>query len=95
MTDKLSPEAQQKKKCCEQSFLGSVVGLQKDDRKEVGSFRRGLGLFILFGVHLYMLSWNALWSLFQPRYRRVLKFQWRYFKDVMAKELRQEPPAAQ
>ena len=87
MKYKFSEEAQAKKKCCEQSFLGSIVGLQKDNAKQVGPFRKALGLVILAGVHAYLLIWSSLVSIFVPRYRRVLGFQLKYFKDVIVSEL--------
>jgi len=88
MKYQFSEEAQAKKKCCEQSFLGSIVGLQKDDAKELGPMRKALGLFILAGVHTYLLIWSSLMSIFVPRYRRVLGFQIKYFRDVIADELK-------
>lgn len=88
MNRPISREAESKKKCCEQSFLASVAGLQGKERNEVGPARRALGLIILAGVHVYLIGWSAVVSLFRPRYRRVLKFQLRYFKDIMTKELR-------
>lgn len=88
MNKPISQEAESKKKCCEQSFLASVAGLSGKEHSEVGPIRRALGFFILAGVHIHLIVWSALVSLFRPRYRRVLKFQLRYFKDVMAKELR-------
>jgi hypothetical protein len=88
MKYQFSEEAQAKKKCCEQSFLGSIVGLQKDDAKEVSPFRRALGLFILAGVHAYLLIWSSLVSIFVPRYRRLLGFQIKYFRDVIVGELK-------
>jgi hypothetical protein len=93
----LTAEADEKKRCCEQSFLASVAGLQKDDPAQVGPIRRTIGLFMLAGVHLQLLAWSGIMAIFVPRYRRVIGFQWRYFKDVMAKEMapKTEPPTAQ
>jgi len=87
----LSQDRIKKKRCCEQSFLGQIVGLPTDteNRKPPSAFRRFIGLFLLAGVHIQLMLWSGLMSIFTPRYRRVFRFQWRYFKDVMANELRQ------
>lgn len=76
-----------KKRCCEQSFLGSVVGMQNEEKQEVGSFRKAIGLLLLIGVHMHLLIWSWFASLFSPRFKKVVKFQKLYFKDVLAKEL--------
>ena len=90
----LQPQPDQnKKKCCEQSFLGSLVGLNKPERGPVGPLRKTLGLFLLAGVHFHLIAWSALYSLIRPRYRPVVKFQVRYFKDIMADALKKPPPA--
>lgn len=82
-------EAEAKRRCCEQSFLASVAGLQKEGgAAAAGPFRRGLGLFLLAGVHLHLLLWSALVSVFRPRYRPVVRFQLGYFRDVLAREFR-------
>ena len=52
----------------------------------VGGWRRAFGLLMLFGVHLWLLIWSLVWSLFAPRYRKVTRFQLRYFRDVLARE---------
>ena len=79
------------RKTCEQTFLGSVAGLQREEgAPPPGPARRALGLALLAGVHLHMIAWSAAISPFVPRYRRVLRFQARYFLDVMKNELR--PP---
>ncbi len=85
-----TPEQSEKKKCCEQSFLGSVAGLQRDDLEEVGPARKALGLVILAGVHIHLIAWSAAMTPFVPRYRKILGFQVRYLIDVMGKELRPE-----
>ncbi len=88
MTEKISKEAEAKKRCCEQSFLASVAGLNKDNQQEPGPFRRVIGFLLLAAVHLHMIMWSALVSTFKPRYRSIVVFQARYFRDVMSKELR-------
>ncbi len=87
MSRQTGEEAEAKRRCCEQSFLASVAGLQKDNGREAGKVQRLLGLFLLAGVHLHLILWSALVSLFRPRYRRVVRFQVQYFLDVMNKEL--------
>lgn len=83
----LASETGQKKKCCEQTFLGSVAGLQHDSPEEVGPTRRALGLVLLAGVHLHLIAWSAAMTPFVPRYRKILGFQVRYFVDVMGREI--------
>ena len=85
-----APEAgAEKRKCCEQSFLGSVAGLQRDEAGEPpGPARRAVGLVILAGVHMHMMAWSAAMAPFVPRYRKVLRWQARFFIDVMGNELK-------
>ena len=85
--EQCEPEAG-KKKCCEQTFLGSVAGLQHESPEEVGPARRALGLALLAGVHLHLIAWSAAMTPFIPRYRKILGFQVRYFRDVMSTELK-------
>ena len=87
-----SPDAETKRRCCEQSFLASVAGLQRQDGSPAGPIRRLVGLFLLAGVHLQLLLWSAAVSIFRSRYRPVVLFQVRYFLDVMARELRSPKP---
>jgi len=63
-----------------------TVGKHKQPGQPKLAVPRPLGLLLLAGAHLFVLSWAFLLSLFKPRYRPVVRFHWRYFRDVMAKE---------
>jgi hypothetical protein len=53
------------------------------DAVKMSGPRRALGLFVLLGVHGTYLAWCALAAMFSPKYRPVLRFQARYFRDVL------------
>jgi hypothetical protein len=87
-------EKAQKRKCCQDSFLASVVGLRPKEHQQAGPVRRAIGVVVLAGFHLFLLFWSAVTAVFQPHYRRVLAFQVRYLRDVLARELREGAPRA-
>ncbi len=84
--DITADQGEKKRRCCEQSFLASVVGLEKAETRQAGPLRRAIGFVVLVGVHLHLLIWSALAAVFVPRYRRITGFQARYFADVMRRE---------
>lgn len=57
--------------------------------------RRGLGWLLFIGFHLLYLAWSGLLALGSARYRRIWRFQLRYFLDVARREWRQAPKAGQ
>lgn len=94
MSEELSREAEEKKRCCEQSFLARVAGLNNPDREKIGPVRRAFGLILLIGVHLHLLAWSLIVAIYRPRYRKVARFQLKYFFDVIGRELRGEDRTA-
>lgn len=50
--------------------------------------RRWIGLMLLTAIHLAYLTWCGAMAIFTRRYRRLFPFQARYFRDVLAGELR-------
>ncbi len=57
-------------------------------QRDMGALRRLLGLVILAGVHIFLLVWSCVVAVVVPRYRKICRFQVRYFMDVMGNELR-------
>lgn len=76
-----------KKRCCQTAAVGLVMSDPRTRRIMPGPVRRLLGLSILAAAHLFTLCWGLLVSIFVPRYRPVVRFHYRYFRDVMAREL--------
>ncbi|NLH48950.1 MAG: hypothetical protein GX444_10145 [Myxococcales bacterium] len=63
--------------------------------RPMGTLRRGFGWLFLIGFHSLYLAWSGLMALGSPRYRRIWRFQLRYFFDVVKQEWRGGSGAAQ
>ncbi|MCZ7581870.1 MAG: hypothetical protein M5R36_00265 [Deltaproteobacteria bacterium] len=78
----------EKKRCCHAARSGILMDHPLVRKIFPCWMHRYLGLALLVFLHGTTLMWEAGVALFVRRYRPVLRFHWRYFRDVMSREMK-------
>jgi len=62
----------------------------KGDARPISRARYGIGICVFLAAYLTIGLFTLLLSLFRPRYRRISRFYFTFFRDTLAGILRRD-----